>query len=563
MKKFTKVAALCLSIASAFAQVGCGMTKKVGSDDETGDRSEIDVYNFDGGIGTAWLYAAEKRFEELYKDVSFEDGKMGVNVKVNAGKAAQDSIASLPYDVFFTESIVYNDLIVQNAVLDITDIVTQPLTNVKDCTETVSIEDKLFAEQKASLPALNGKYYCLPGYETYSGLSYDRQLFDKKSLFIKEGQGATQFTNLSGNLSVGPDGIRGSYDDGLPSSYEEFFKLLDRMVKMNIEPIIYSGQYPQYLSHMLLSSWVSLAGKDEWMLNVNFNSNYTEETVLAEIITGFEDGVPVTEKMEISPETGYNMSQQASKYYALEVFEKILKKPEYISTKVNSVLSHLDAQTEYVFSALEGEPIAMISEGTYWYNEAQTALKSTANIFPDTGRNRDFSFMTLPVQLTGQVTEGNGKKNTLFDGLSAYSFINSSIKDNPVKVEIAKKFLQFCYTDAEMIAFTEETGIFRGVQYNIDDDTLNNMNKYAQNLYTIRKASDVIHPISDSRIYVNAQSKFSYKVADGSAWNSTISNTSYTYPLRAYLEKKTAIQYFDGMKITQSDWNDMYSKYFN
>ena len=249
MKKFINALLICVIALSMFSVVGCG-----GKDD---GRTKLLVYNFDGGVGTDWLYAAEKRFEELYADDVFEEGKVGVNVEVLPGKAAQDSVASQPYDVFFTESVFYNDLVVQGAVLDITDIVTTPLTGVKGCNETGTIEDKLFPEQKAALTALDGKYYVLPHYECYSGISYDRDLFNEEKLFIQEGGG---YTNLNGNLSVGPDGIRGSYDDGLPSSYEEFFALLKRMDQKDVTPFIYTGEYPTYTNHLLSGVWAAYTG---------------------------------------------------------------------------------------------------------------------------------------------------------------------------------------------------------------------------------------------------------------------------------------------------------------
>ena len=114
MKKFQKVliANLCVLMACTNL-VACGGPKK----DNT--KTYLYVYNFDGGIRTDWLYEAADRFEALYADVSFEEGKMGVVVEVAPGKASLDGIASMPQSVFFTEQVNYNDLIAQNLLLDI------------------------------------------------------------------------------------------------------------------------------------------------------------------------------------------------------------------------------------------------------------------------------------------------------------------------------------------------------------------------------------------------------------------------------------------------------------
>lgn len=525
--------------------------------------TKLAVYNYNGGIGTEWAYAAEKRFEALYKDVSFEDGKMGVDVQIMPGKLSQATIATQPYDLFFTESVNFNDLIAQDLLLDITDVVTAPLSNVEGVTETQSIEDKLFPEHKSALTAIDGKYYCLPHYETYMGISYDRDLFDKKSLFIQEGQGETKFTNLKGNLSVGPNGVRGDYDDGLPSSNEEFEKLMARMVKFNIVPVIYTGLYPTYTTTLLSGAWATYAGQDEWMLNVNFNSAAGDKEILTDIVTGFDENKePIIEPTSITMENGYLLSQQASKYYALSLMQSIVGKAENVSSKVTEVLSHLDAQNEFIFSSLEGKPIGMLIEGSWWYAEAHEALNASANAYPATGKNRDFSFMPLPVQLKGQVTEGNGKKNTLFDGLSSYCFISANIKNNPAKVKLAKTFLQFLYTDAELRNFTKVTSNFKGVKYEVDEASFTSMSKFAGHMYEIRSNSNVVHPVSNSKIFVNAQTKFYYNL-DTSAYSSVIGKNSYRHPVTAFVKGENAIDYFNGMKVDQKTWVDSYGAYFN
>ena len=569
MKKSIRLLALALCASSvAVSMASCGaISRPTGEDDpEDPTKTTVKVYNFDGGIGTDWLRAAEKAFEAKYANQSFEEGKTGVNIRVFPGKASQQTVATQPYDVFFTESVFYNDLVVEDLVLDISDIVKAPLSNINGCNETGTIEDKLFDEQKEALTALDGNYYVLPHYECYSGISYDRDLFNQKSFFIKEGTGTTQFTNLNGNLSVGPDGIRGSYDDGLPSSYEEFYNLMKRMVQLNVEPFIYTGKFPSYTNHLLSGAWAAYTGKDAWMLNVNFDSNYMVEDggepVKSKIITKFKDGEPVIEETLITPETGYKLSQEAGKYYALSFFQTIMSKAENLSTKISGVSSHLDAQSDYLFSALDGEPIAMIIEGSYWYNEAKDALAATANAYPETGVNRNFSFMPLPRQVSGQVTEGNGTKNTLFDALSAYGFISSSVKGDKAVETVAKLFLQYCYTDEALLAFTESTSIFKGVKYEVDPDVFKGMSKYAENMYNIRSNSDIIHPISDSKIFVNAQTKFYYNV-DTTCWESKISGTPYSYPQVAFSKGQKAVDYFKGMAMSENAWKSSYSDYFD
>lgn len=560
MKRFYKFTAIILAAISALALSACGTTggsDKVEEVDPT--KSQLYVYNYDGGIGTEWLYQAEQRFEDLYKDVSFEEGKTGVQVRVEKGKSNLDGIANSPYNVFFTEQVVYNSLIANNYLLDISDIVKSSLSSVEGCTETGTIEGKLSEEQRKAITAVDGKYYVLPHYECYTGVTYDRDLFNKKNLFIKNGGG---YTNLKGDLSVGPDGIKGTYDDGLPSSYEEFYKLMSRMLSYNVTPFIYSGMYSTYTNNLVTGLWTAYEGKDSFMLNVNFGSGSEANGVKANVVTGFNGDDPIIESKTISPSTGYLLSQSAGKYYALSFLETVMGNSRYLSDKITEVLSHLDAQTEYIYSSLENKPIAMIIEGSYWYNEAKESLKASANEYPEDGVNRNFAFMPLPRQITGQVTEGNGTKNTLFDSLSSWAFINANIKNDPVKVKLAKEFLKFCYTDASLRQFTEETAIFKAVDYDWDNLANGNLSNYAKSIFDIRKNSDVIHPYSDNRIFINNQSAFNF-CATSEYWSSVIGSTAYAYPYSAFKEHKSAKDYFTGMSISESKWNEMYGKYFN
>ena len=109
---------------------------------------------------------------------------------------------------------------------------------------------KLNQQQQDNL-AVDGKYYALPHYETYMGVSYDVSLFESKLLYFSANpdNGNNGFiTSKTEKRSMGPDGKTGvqngidySLDDGLPSTYEEFFKLCDYMVVRNVTPFVWPG----------------------------------------------------------------------------------------------------------------------------------------------------------------------------------------------------------------------------------------------------------------------------------------------------------------------------------
>ena len=105
-------AALTLSIGSAFA--GCAYRNA----DSTGQqvvhtKSQLYVSNHDGGYGSEWLEAAADRFEELYANTRFEEGKMGVQIMIDTPKSIGSNLISTikgsRSEVFFTESVYYYD----------------------------------------------------------------------------------------------------------------------------------------------------------------------------------------------------------------------------------------------------------------------------------------------------------------------------------------------------------------------------------------------------------------------------------------------------------------------
>ena len=114
MRKIVSVALAGIIGTSVMAAcVGCSKpTAKI-------DKSKTQLYvsNYNGGQGTAWLDAENStddligRFEEAYKNVSFEEGKTGVQVLVTPTKTKGNTLISqmngMEEEVFFQEDVPY------------------------------------------------------------------------------------------------------------------------------------------------------------------------------------------------------------------------------------------------------------------------------------------------------------------------------------------------------------------------------------------------------------------------------------------------------------------------
>lgn len=549
-KKFLIVPMTALiALTSAASFTACS------SSDYDTSKTHLTVMNYDGGVGKEWLENIAAEFEAEYAETSFEEGKTGVKIDIFDEKLDGSSgVKTTSYAVWFAEDVNYNDLIASNELLDISDIVTQSLSAVTGGAESGTIEDKLTDGQKTALTAVNGNYYVLPHYEVYTGLTYDVDLFDERGYYFAEDGG---FTSVDSEKTVGPDGVRNTYDDGLPSSYEELYELMDYMVADGVIPFTWTAATENYVNDLFAGLWVSYTGKDEFMLNVNFDSSV--DGAEARIIN-FEGDEPVESSVAITQENGYLLSRQSAKYYAYELFEKIMSKNEY-HTKTDKATSHLDTQEKYILSNLKANesPIAMLIDGSYWYNEAGEALKRSVNTYKDQAENRRFAWMPLPVQYSGSVKEGEGRKNTLLETVNSFAFINGRYKDDPVIEPLAKLFLQYCYTDEALVDFSLTTGTAKGVQYELTEDEIASVgNYYQESLLTLKQKSDIVYPYSDHPIFVNNQSAFTF-LQHSDIWSSTVSGKKYANFYAAYKANVRAKEYFEGSVISQSKWLELYS----
>lgn len=554
--------------AASFGFVGCAKTEKI---DAT--KSQLTVLNYNGGVGTDWLYQIAEDFERQYAGAHFEEGKTGVQIHITPTKDTLiTSIEGLPEDVYFTESTYFNNFAINGELLDISDIVTSSLADVTDGAETVSIESKLYPEQKAALTAFDGNYYVLPHYEGIGGATYDARVFTRESLYLKGGPDGSWdggWTGTDSEKTVGPDGVRGSYDDGLPSSYEEMDRLFERMLQVGVTPFVWAGSYaPTYTMWLANAAWVAYDGYDKSMLAINFGSG-DGEGVAFDRVTGFsgQDSagypVPQTEPATITPATAYNISQSVGRYYATRLMHQVFSNSRMYSDRISGAMSHLDAQKIFIDSDLENTPIGMLIEGIWWYGEAVSARQSSEARHPTTGVNRDFRWMVFPRKATGGVKEGEGTKNTVIGQSMAYGFISADVADTPWKEELAKTFLKFCYTDKAAQDFNVISGVPKAIQYTLPEERLPELNNFARNSYEVYKNSDVVRAVSDHPIFVNNQAAFEGLY---NWWRSKPAGGSSTYPYTAFKSNNpvSAQDFFEGIlsNTGEASWTASYSRWF-
>jgi len=519
------------------------------------NKTQLFVAINDGGYGDDWLYALKDRFEEKYKNYSFEEGKMGVQLIIDKntrykGTKLVNELPTSTYEVFFTEGVNYYDLITRNLILDITDVLTTSVqydfvtkeTNTN--LENETILSKLISTDLADfLKTDDNKYYALPYFDAYYGIIYDVDLFIENNLFFaKDGEGDNLGFVLDESTpkGTGPDGEYNTYDDGLPRTYDEFFKLCDHMVELGIEPITWSGKVQEYLSYFLQQLCVNYEGLE------NAKTDYYFEGTISTYVTGFDEkGLPIETTKTISKQESYELNnKRAGKYYALSFLERIIDNTTYYNETncFNQAVTHLDAQKNFLYpryiKTAGSQEVAMLIDGTWWQNEASGSFDSLVKLYGNeaSAKNRRFGIMPLPKANESKV----GEPFVISNSGSSYGLISANISSS--KIDLAKAFLQFWCTNESLVEFTKTTSATRPFKYTFTEEEYNNLTYFAKQAYDVHNSADYLIPYSKDEDYIRNSAKVGYM------WQTTINDSVMGLPSFALHNKNySARQVFDGL----------------
>ncbi len=500
---------LCALLAVPMTFVGCGDSDEIEID---ATKTQLYVRIHDGGFGTEWLTNVATRFEAAYANYQGVDGKVGVQIVPDANKNKVADISDITgsrNEIFMIEQFTkYVEYANAGAFLDITDVVTEQVdANKTDYNPNGTIVGRLTEEQEEYYN-VNGKYYGIPHYGKYSGISYDVDVFERAHplcLYLdEEGKFVTDASDVS-LRSKGPDNIKGTYDDGLPATYDEFFKVMDRMVATNITPFIWSGFSKGYYASTLSGLQANADGFDDYRLNYTFDG--TAHNIVNSITPGsnFENTVVDVREEKITADNGYLMANSAGKYYAIKFLEKIVtnyNKYVYYDSFSPSH-SHLDAQYDFIASKYDTtqKQIAMIIEGTWWENEISSRMDDMAVIYGEEASryNRNFAFMPMPIPKA--LSEGQTRQNIVLSTGDTHTLINSNIDSS--KIELAKAFVRFFYTEEELIDFTVTTNSMIGVKYEMPEDKVAQLSSYGRSLATVKENSKILYKYAPTAIFQN------------------------------------------------------------
>ncbi len=519
MKKLAKILSIAFAAtmaASAFAGCGGMGRDKVGTGKPVDvTKSQLKVSNYEGGYGRAWLDEAALRFEEKYKDYEFEPGKKGVQVHVDSakdGKAGEtflSGVTSTDFHVIVTDDVFYYDVVTKKIAADITDIVmTETLS---DYGENVTIESKMDDALKSFFKTGQNKYYALPHYEHFYCITYDRDLFNEKGLWISE-TGTYVKPNKEGKftvaLSKGPDNLPNTYDDGLPATYDEFFALCKEMAdNKGVTPFTCSGQYISMVTAMMSQLWADYEGKEEFQKIFSFETPMEVIDTLSGNGTMNAQGKYSTTKTveSFTSENAWEGYNQAGKAAALEFAKRMVSDSDfYHSNMFSNDIDNIRAQGNYLISSLENKPVAFLVDGVWWENEAEDA--GTYGLleaeYDNAGRkDRNFALLPLPKATAAQL----GEKRTMAVDVNSLMFINAAYNNNENALKMAKEFMQFLHTDDELQNFSVTTSALKPFNYSIPTEKMTGMSTFGKDVVSTRSNThcETVYSVSNHSFYVN------------------------------------------------------------
>ncbi len=507
-----KIIALLITFVMVFSLGGC--VKQ-----ETRDKNKIyiDFEIVNNGYGYQWLIDACEEFEELVKNVDYDgEGpkKPGVVCKVRPVDSATDasSVKQSGTEVFMSSGAARSLLQQTDNVLDITDVVQEKNYH----NGTTSIEDLMYPEA-LDLYRVEGKYYTIPTYEIYGGITYDKQLFDDYGFYFAKDSSVAEdeyddpvtgeyafFTSVAEDKSVGPDGISGTYDDGMPSSLIELIQLYSYMDDNQVYPLQVPGKYLYESDFATDGLFTALLGEEKASTMYSFNGKVDVVKEIKTTDVAFEnlngDGIlsdfykPVVENITVTEETGYYTTWSLERYYTL-IFLDICKREGWLAPGANpdvEPFTHQQAQFQFISSGYDngsgkqGTRVGTMSTGSYWYNESLNSFTNFLDFeaINPSAPNRDLLWMPLPVNIFTSVTGEEGVEETPIEGYTESTkgekqaiiqehtngmFFNKNVLAEPETYEALKDWIRFFHCDEQLEKATIRRGFKSSLQYEIRD----------------------------------------------------------------------------------------------
>jgi len=513
------------------------------------DKTQLYVGVYTGELESGSLAEIAERFEKKYADYSFEKGKTGVQVVFTDGRfddSLKDTILDGQEEVFLDTAASSLYLSNLGLLLDLSELYLSPMnydlvrkTAGESNSQTSTFYNLVRADRRDLYRGIENHdaFYGVPGFSQYPCIVYDVDLFEEKNLYFKEGGGFV--SSPSDSKSKGPDGKAGTKDDGLPATYDDFFTLCDKIVSLDMTPIMWGGTVQEYVSSLLTALATDNDGKQEAELNYNYNG--TSER----LINVSSDGVVTHDQNStvITAKNGYELYRQEGRYNALRWLKRLLSNKSYYNhlDATSAAFTNKDAQEQFLYSkrSKTRKRTAMLIEGSWWCQEANgTFLAMSAEHAEDGRNNRKLGFLPFPKADESHV----GEPLTILERAVGDGFIKANIAEE--KKELALSFLQFLFQRDSCATAITLDGQTRAVDFELANEEYGKLDYWSKCMYDLQQDAVTATMYSNSKIMQNYPSDLWYSP---NLWRSLVGGTTYTYPTTAMINDGiSAAQYFRG-----------------
>ncbi len=598
MSKLKKGLTMLLGMTMAISAVGCGGGGGTSGGGTSGGGASgggagkpvvINFMNMQGGIGSEWIQDAAARYEELVKDKKYGD-KVGVDVEIRAETSTFKYLAPTEgYDVVVLEQQHMLDYTRQDYLLDVTELYNKESAYG----DSKTLAERITPEVEPAVVGLDGKYYGFPHYEYFSGLTYNKEIFDEGGYYFAydENNGELKTTKYgdayfvsaaTDKKSYGPNcktgvinGVDYSTDDGLPSTVEELIILCAVLKEDSIEPFQLSGMYKNYSNALLIGLWSSLAGYDQIQTAYSFEGEI--EVIKQSLVEQGKNDYPLsysddnvfkgidyikapnTETIKITKDNGFKVHDMASKYYA-SAFLQIAVKEGFMGADAGmGTVSHIDAQRNFVSGGVKNvKKKAMLMENTYWWNEA---LKEDVDVDYNAltrkeMKDLDVRFMPLPTfvnEADKQARKDKDCTNVLVDTGSCTLVVTKQAGRDANKKQAVLDFVEFLYSEQELQNFTKSTGLGRGFEYTVNAETdFAEKGIFMSDVWTLRSNSKILFHAADNNIFKAYGSSLGLTIFGG-VWKNSYDENSFYVP---FTKGNTAQQLIEATRIKPGQWED-------
>ncbi len=414
-----------------------------GEDDQYKGRKEIAVSYYIGEFGDEWLKTLATEWNDSQTEYYV---KPYTNMNLSNINCT-DIRSGSKYDIFIGEDCNYQALYKGNYLEDLTSFlsVKPDGESGKTVGGKISNYDSWMNVAKSS----DEKVYVLPYNLAPCGLIFDYERFQANGWLMTDG---------SGNVTVGKDGVAGTYDDGQPATMAEFKTMCNRiMSSVGDNVFMYMGAVaPDYLNNIFYAYMAQMMGEETYNLFMDKDTHGQE----AQMDDGSSQAFGISE--------GHKAFQMKGVKESMQFMVDYFGNSNYVNTATMTDRSITvdNCHTKFI---MEGntQP-AFLVEGNWFENGSRSLFASLGIEYG----SKDYRYMMLP--------SAEGTRSHVFSQTGGGIIVTK--QDDANKCAAIKDFLAYMLKDDNLARTTAMSGMMWNYDYNLGAQR-SQMTKFAQNTY--------------------------------------------------------------------------------